>query len=229
MNYEVITYSTLTSSVRVSFVGSLLLLGSACSLQDNPSSGNIHTNTAHSASAGDNPCTTSLRAGYIEHSDYRIGAGDELTISVRHHNDLSVARPVRSDGTILMELDGKEIHVGNRTIKEVEAAITQMLEEHIPDPIVNVVISNVQYEGARTRVTGAVQNAMSIPYCKGMTVLDLVREAGGVTDTANLSAAALFRSDGSRLRIRLDHILEGSDMAINYTLRHGDTVTVPSN
>ena len=223
------TYSNLTSSVRALFVGGLLLLGSACTLLENPSSGNIHANTVPSASHGDTPCTTSLRAGYIAHPDYHIGAGDELTISVRHHDDLSVARPVRSNGTILMELDGEEIHVSNQTIKEVEAAIAQMLEAHIPDPVVNVVISNVQYEGARTRITGAVQNAMSIPYCKGMTVLDLVREAGGVTDTANLSAATLFRSDGSRLRIRLDHILEGSDMATNYILRHGDNVTVPSN
>jgi len=85
------------------------------------------------------------------------------------------------------------------------------------------------YEGARARVTGAVVKASSIPYCEGMTVLDLVREAGGVTDVANLRRTVLWRNDGSRLQIRLDHILEGRDTATNYFINRGDNLTIPRN
>ena len=115
------------------------------------------------------------------------------------------------------------------TLKEASAAIVQKLDKRIHDPVINIVISCPQYEGVGARATGAVQHPRSFPYCEGMTVLDLLREAGGVTDAAILNRAALYRSDGSRPLIRLDHLLEGSDMATNYSIRPGDTLVVPKD
>ena len=79
----------------------------------------------------------------------------------------------------------------------------------------------------RLRVTGAVQTPKSRRCIDGMTVLDLVLEAGGLTLSADPSRASLFGSDGSRAPVRLDHILSRGDMATNYSLRCGDTLTVP--
>ena len=79
----------------------------------------------------------------------------------------------------------------------------------------------------RVRVTGAVENPVSLPYRQGMTVLDLVLEAGGVTEFANPRKARLYRESGENVALHLDRILNRGDMSTNYPLRKGDTITIP--
>ncbi len=163
-------------------------------------------------------------------TDYRIGVGDSLAINVWRNDDLSVTVPVRPDGKISVPLAG-DVEVGDRTPEEVSAAITQKLAKYIRDPFVTVIVTDMGSAvfRNRVRVTGAVQKPASIPYRQGMTVLDVVLEAGGVNEFANLSRATLYRRDGTRLPIRLDHILRRGEMATNYNIRAGDVVTVPQS
>ena len=79
----------------------------------------------------------------------------------------------------------------------------------------------------RVRVTGAVVNPLSIPHREGMTVLDVILEAGGTNEFASPAKTTLFRVDGQRLDVKLDRILKKGDMKTNYTLSPGDIVTVP--
>jgi polysaccharide export outer membrane protein len=60
-----------------------------------------------------------------------------------------------------------------------------------------------------------------------MTVLDVVLEAGGVTEFANPDATILYRASGERLEIELDKMLKRGDMTTNYSLKPGDVITVP--
>ena len=80
---------------------------------------------------------------------------------------------------------------------------------------------------SRVRVTGAVETPLSAPYRQGMTVLDVVLEAGGLTEFANPTKATLYRNGGERLPIDLRGILQRGDMSTNYALAPGDVVTVP--
>jgi polysaccharide export outer membrane protein len=61
----------------------------------------------------------------------------------------------------------------------------------------------------------------------GMTVLDVVLEAGGVNEFANPGKTVLYRASGERLDIRLDRLLKGGDMSTNFAVRPGDVITVP--
>ena len=162
--------------------------------------------------------------------DYRIGSGDTLAINVWRNEDLSVSVPVRPDGKISVPLAG-DVAVGNRTPEEVSAAITQKLAKYIRDPFVTVIVTGLQSGEFRNRVrvTGAVQRPVSLPYRPGMTVLDLVLEAGGVNEFANPGRASLYRKDGSSHTIRLDRILKRGELKTNYDLRPGDIVTVPQS
>lgn len=165
-------------------------------------------------------------AGFSD--EYRIGVGDSLRIDVWRNPDLSVVVPVRPDGKISVPLAG-DVFVGDRTPEEVSATITERLSTYIRDPFVTVIVTDMgshQYR-SRVRVTGAVVAPASVPYRQGMTVLDLVLEAGGVNEFANADAAVLYRADGRRYEIDLDKILKKGDMTSNFPLQPGDVITIP--
>jgi polysaccharide biosynthesis/export protein len=157
--------------------------------------------------------------------EYTIGIGDGLDIRVWRNPDLSVSVPVRPDGKISVPLAG-DLMVGGQTPEQVADMITERLSTYIRDPNVTVIVAEpgLRY---RVRVTGAVNNPVTIPYSQGMTVLDVVLEAGGPSQFANANRSMLYRANGDVLAISLDNILNRGDMSTNYRVGPGDTVTVP--
>lgn len=160
--------------------------------------------------------------------EYRIGIGDVLEISVWKAAELSTTVPVRPDGKVTVPVAG-DLMVGGQTTEEVTKIIKERLREYLREPVVTVIVASMGSSEylSRVRVTGAVQSPLSLPYRSGMTVMDIVLEAGGVSEFGNSSRAFLFREDGARLHLRLDRILERGDMRTNYSLRPGDVITVP--
>jgi polysaccharide export outer membrane protein len=161
-------------------------------------------------------------------AEYRIGVGDTLNVNVWRNPDLSVSVPVRPDGKISVPL-ADDVMVGNKTPEEVAEIIKERLSTFIRDPYVTVIVSSMGSTDfrSRVRVTGAVNNPLSQPYRQGMTVLDMVLDAGGVNTFANPGKTTLYRRDGQMLEIDLDDILEKGNMSTNYQLKPGDVVTVP--
>ncbi len=151
-----------------------------------------------------------------------------MQISVWRNQDLSVQVPVRPDGKVSVPLAG-DVMVGDKTPEEVAVDITESIATYIRDPYVTVIVTDMgsdQYR-SRVRVTGAVNNPLSVPYRQGMTVLDLVLEAGGTTEFANAGRTVLFSTSGVRRDVHLDRILRRGEMATNYALKPGDVITVP--
>ncbi len=175
------------------------------------------------------PPPAASAAPEAEYADeYRIGVGDTVNVNVWRNDDLSIEVPVRPDGKISVPLAG-DVVVGGKTPQEVSSAITERLATYIRQPNVTVIVTNMgsdQYR-SRVRVTGAVNQPLSTPYRQGMTVLDVVLEAGGLSEFANAGKATLYRSSGERLPIDLRGILQRGDMGTNYPLAPGDVVTVP--
>ena len=222
--------SAIIIPLKAGLAASVLLLGAACAPLDGapPATTNAASTQTAQAAGSKADASTITQSGYAQ--EYRIGVGDSLAINVWRNKDLSVEVPVRPDGMISVPLAG-DIEVGERTPVEVSEAITKKLATYIRDPFVTVIVTNMgsaEFRN-RVRVTGAVQKPISLPYRQGMTVLDVVLEAGGTNEFANLSRATLFRRDGTRLPVRLDRILKRGEMKTNYTIRAGDVVTVPQS
>lgn len=162
---------------------------------------------------------------------YTIGVGDVLSVSVWGNADLSISVPVRPDGYISMPLVG-DISASGVDAETLAARITELLSGQLRNPLVTVIVNQVnstEYIN-RVRVTGAVRAPRSIPFARGMSVLDAILEAGGVSEIASANNATLYRiTDGQllELELRLDDILLRGRLDTNYNLRPGDVITVP--
>lgn len=164
-------------------------------------------------------------------NEYRIGVDDVVQVTVWKNPDLSVTVPVRPDGRISMPLAG-EVDAGGKTPAEVAQLITSKLSTYIRDPQVAVILTELRSHEflSRVRVSGAVRTPGSMPYRQGMTVLDIVLEAGGLNDFASGNRAKLYRhsSEGMvAIPVDLANILHNGDVATNYAIEPGDILTVP--
>jgi polysaccharide export outer membrane protein len=162
---------------------------------------------------------------------YRIGVDDIVQVTVWRNAELGITVPVRPDGMISVPLIG-DVRAGGRTPEEVAKDIQERLSAYVRDPQVAVILNDLRSHEylSRVRVTGAVLQPISIPHRQGMTVLDAVLAAGGVSEFAAPSRSGLFRKEGDSThtyQVRLDRILQDGDLTTNYEVAPGDVITVP--
>ncbi|MGY1425049.1 XrtA/PEP-CTERM system exopolysaccharide export protein [Lysobacter sp. A289] len=162
---------------------------------------------------------------------YLIGVDDIVQVTVWRNPELGITVPVRPDGKISVPLIGDVAAAGSAP-EEVAKDIQQKLGAFVRDPQVAVILTDLRSHEylSRVRVTGAVQQPVSIPYRQGMTVLDAVLAAGGVTEFAAPARSDLHRKsdDGAQTYgVRLDLILDRGDLTTNYPVAPGDVITVP--
>lgn len=162
---------------------------------------------------------------------YLIGVDDMVQVSVWGNPDAGVTAPVRPDGMISVPLLG-DVAAGGRTPPDVARDIEDRLQEYIKDARVSVILTELNSHEylSRIRVTGAVRQPVSIPYRPGMTVLDAVLAAGGVTEFAAANRTRLHRRSGNgtgSYAVMLDSVLTTGDLTTNYTVAPGDVLTVP--
>jgi len=162
---------------------------------------------------------------------FRLGTGDVISVSVWKNPDLSVRVPVRPDGYISVPLVG-DVLAGGRTPDEIATDTEIKLAQYIRTPKVSVIIEQIpsaEYQN-RVRVVGGVAQPMSISHRDGMTVIDLVLEAGGVNEFASPNSAKLYRTVDEVARtydVYLSDILTEGLLDTNYRLVPGDVITIP--
>ena len=162
---------------------------------------------------------------------YRIGVDDRVQVTVWRNPELSASGPVRPDGKISVPLIG-DVDAGGLTPTEVAENIKKQLSTYVRDPNVAVIVIELRSHEylTRVRVTGAVRTPRSMPYRQGMTVLDVVLEAGGVNDFASPNRTKLYRKGKDKtevFEVELGDILNKGRLESNLTLRPGDVITVP--
>jgi polysaccharide biosynthesis/export protein len=164
---------------------------------------------------------------------YHIGVDDTISINVWKNPELSVEVPVRPDGKVSMPLIG-DVQAGGLTPEQVASDIQKELRLYIRDPRVVVMVTQlVSHEFlSRVRVTGAVVTPTTLPFRQGMTILDVVLEAGGINEFASANRTKLYRKNDGKTKIydiRLGDILNKGKLETNMPLKPGDVITVPES
>lgn len=174
---------------------------------------------------------TSPERTYKQQS-YVIGISDQLTVDVWRNADLTRSVQVRPDGFITLPLVG-DVRAEDRTPEELANVIGTALKSIIKTPEVTVTVDNpvsIAYQ-YRVRAMGQVNQPVSSAFIEGMTVMDLILAAGGISDFGAGNRATLNRLSDSGYReypVYLDDILEEGDIETNYMLQPEDILTVPS-
>jgi polysaccharide export outer membrane protein len=160
--------------------------------------------------------------------EYRIGSGDVLRISVWREPEVSVdAVAVRSDGKISLPLI-REVYSLGLTPAELEALLTREFARFINSPAVTVIVREINSH--KVYLVGGVARPGSIFLRTPMTVLQVLAEAGGLTDFAKKKKIYILRKNGgqeSRIQFNYEAVLKGDNPEQNIPVRPGDTIVVP--
>lgn len=158
-------------------------------------------------------------------SDYRLGPGDLLHITVAGYAEMTTDVRVSQTGNITYPFIG-EVSVANLSTQDVEGIIARKLNDgaFIRQPQVSVLVA--EYEGQKISVMGQVAKPGQYPLTASARVMDVLAEAGGTVPAIAADEATLLRKDGSKAAIDLQSLFEG-DPRQNLTVSGGDTVYVP--
>jgi polysaccharide export outer membrane protein len=166
----------------------------------------------------------------VSQNDYHIGAGDQLKIFVWRNEDLSTAVVVRPDGKISMPLVNDMVAAG-KTPSQLTEDLTKVLSEYVRSPKVNViVVSFVGTFSDQIRVVGEAGHPKVIAYRAGMTILDVMLEAGGLAEHASGNKSKVLRTVGGKtqkISVKLNDLLYEGDVTQNIAMLPGDVVVVP--
>jgi len=163
--------------------------------------------------------------------EYRLGSGDVVSVNVWKNPDLSVTVPVRPDGFISVPLVG-DVLAGGKTPAEISADTERKLTQFIRTPKVSIIVeelNSAEFQN-RVRIVGGIAEPKSISHRDGMTVIDLVLEAGGVSEFSSPEGARLYRTVEGQPRVYpvyLQSILRDGVLDTNYLLLPGDVISVP--
>ncbi len=164
--------------------------------------------------------------------DYLIGPGDQFQLLVWGNPELSSVMRVRPDGRISVPLLD-DVSVAGRT----PVAVSRDLEEKLSEYVMGVKVAIIMIDaigpmGRQIRVVGQAAKPQSLSYRKGMTVLDVMIAAGGLTPFAAGNRATISRTangEPTLYRVRLADLLKDGDVTANVEVAPGDIVTVPQS
>lgn len=165
-------------------------------------------------------------AAKTDSDTYVIGASDVLTVTVWNQPTLSGTILVRPDGMITVALIG-DVQASGMTPLQLADQIARKLKKYYTDPNVSVVVS--QIHSKVVYLLGEVEKRGPVEMTPGMTLLNAIASAGGLTDYANTKKIYILRDKAGkheRIPVHYKEALKG-DSEFNLVLEPGDTIVVP--
>jgi polysaccharide export outer membrane protein len=161
-------------------------------------------------------------------SDYVIGPGDLLQITVWKNDTLSRVVPVRPDGKISLPLL-QDIMASGLTSMQLRDKIATALGEFMPNPEVTVSVSDVR--SMRVSILGEVAKPGVLELRGQTTILEAIAMAGGFKDFASPSKITIIRNDDNnktkRIRFNYNRAVSNGAEEENLVLKSGDVIVVP--
>ncbi len=144
-------------------------------------------------------------------SDYRLGSGDKIKITVFGQLDLSIETLLNNSGKINYPFLG-EIQAVGKTLAEFQKQIYDGLKgDYLISP--NVSVSIIEYRPFF--IDGEVEKPGGYPYQPGLTVNKAAALAGGYTERASLQKIFMIRSNDSKqesVRININTVVNPGDI-----------------
>jgi len=155
-------------------------------------------------------------------AEYKLCPQDVIEIHVWQHDDLSRVFTIESDGTMSFPLAG-QMQAGGKSVAELSSELVKRISKYIPNPQVTITVR--QYSGLSVTVLGSVMKSGHYSIAGDKNLLDVLAEAGGAAQGANLAKIRIIRNGHSDV-VDLRPVLEGKKELLA-KLEPGNTVYVP--
>lgn len=206
--------------VALAIVGAALQV----SAQSEPTEQDSQT---HAEVPAKQPSAPSSPAPATEDPTYVIGPQDGLNINVWKQPELTGPLQVRPDGKISIPLLN-DVQASGLTAMQLSAQVTTGLKKYITDPHVTVIV--VAINSRRVYVLGEVAHPGGFGLVPGLTVLQAIADANGLTQFAHGKRIYVMRTEeGKQVKYPFDYkkVVNGQNQEQNIELKSGDTVVVP--
>ncbi len=161
-------------------------------------------------------------------SNYRLRAGDEVTLSVFGEQALSPQQPLRilPGGAVEIPLVG-EVIIGGRTPSEAGRIVARRFGRFVRSPRVTVAVFSVA--PIETLVLGNVRAPGKYVLSPPAKLTDVIAAAGGLGPTdGDLPVARIQSPSGNVSSVSLQKLLHDGDVSLNVAVMPGDEIYVPS-
>jgi polysaccharide export outer membrane protein len=164
-----------------------------------------------------------LNAASAEETNYLLGPGDVLKITVYNNPDLSLETRVTESGMISFPLVG-ELKLGGMTASAAEKKIAELLESggFVKQPQINILVA--QFQSKMVSVLGSVYKPGRYPLERATNLADLLALVGGVTQDGSDLITVVGKS--GKVEYDLRNIVGKGDGSQNVNLSGGELVYV---
>jgi len=166
-------------------------------------------------------------AGTVGESNYLLGPGDVLDISVWKDEALTRSCVVRPDGVFSFPLIG-EVRAEGRTATQIKTEIEKKLDRYVPGATVSLEVKQVN--SLIIYVIGKVNNPGRFVMNTNVNVLQALATAGGLNVFAKRNRIKVFRQADNETVIfpfEYDDVVDGTHLDRNIMLKRGDVVVIP--
>lgn len=218
----------------VLFIGVLLSMQTAYGQEKEETTQQTNERIQELASLGRSPVT-----------DLPLGAGDLLHIEVFDVPELSRDTRISASGEIGVPLIRERVKAAGLTPFQLEDKIQDLLSQNGLVSHAQVSVFVKEQVSQPVTIMGAVAHPMTLQAVRPTTLLELLANAGGITDTAGTvvmvtrpirheavspvadATRGSSDSDGQTIRIQLQDLLNTENTEFNIFVQGGDVVNIP--
>lgn len=163
----------------------------------------------------------------VEMTEFGLGIGDEVEVTVYQHPDLSRKIRIPASGIIFFPLVG-EVNARGMGITELRRQLTAGLKDAIVSPQVSVEVTTLRSQ--KVYVLGEVNAPAAFSLESPILAMEAVSRAGGFTQNASQASVMLIRGGGENPKLKqldLEAFLKKGIGSENMSLQPGDILYVP--
>ena len=163
-------------------------------------------------------------------AEYELGPGDEISINVPGHAELSNKYLLGPDGRVTLPIGGT-VELQNKTRLGASEAIKDALTPYYTN--IDVTVGIDKYSSNYVTVLGNVQHPGVLPYDTTPTLLNAISRAGIVTTTGPNkdglpTNCVIYRGDSQTVTVDLRSLLQNGNRLADMRLKKGDFIFVPA-
>lgn len=160
-------------------------------------------------------------------SEYPLGVGDVVKITVYNNPDLTTEAEISETGTISFPLLG-DVKIGDLTKRAAETMLAETLVKkgYLKTAQVNILVTT--YRSLQASVLGEVKNPGKYSIDTASTITDLLAQAGGITSEGSRVVTLIQQQGGiqKKREIDLGNVLASGEAGANLVVNNNDIVYV---